>query len=228
MRTEGATRRSKAPRRAMRGRTAANAAGFTLVEVMVALMIFGLIASAGVALLAFSVRAQGATTARLDEMAALARQSSLMAADLAQAMNRPARDEQGTRFPPFVGDATGFTFVRAGWSNIDSQPRPTLQKVSYRVADGALRRIAWPMVDGAPPLPASIALADIAGATLRYRLGGAWSDSWNGAAGAPLPQAVELVLQRRDGIAFRQLFLVGSGAQPAVTPAPSAETPDGG
>ncbi|OWK32413.1 type II secretion system protein J precursor [Sphingomonas mucosissima] len=203
-------------------------AGFTLVEVMVALMIFGLIASAGVALLAFSVRAQGATTARLDDVGALARQSSLLAADLAQAMNRPARDERGTKFPAFVGGATSVTFVRAGWSNIDAQPRSTLQKVSYRLADGALRRTAWPMVDGAAPLPASIALADVAGATLRYRIGGVWSDRWDGTGGAALPQALELVLERRDGIVFRQLFLVGSGAPPVVTSTPPPGAPNGG
>ena len=203
-------------------------AGFTLVEVMVALMIFGLIASAGVALLAFSVRAQGATTARLDDMAALARQSSLLAADLAQAMNRPARDERGTVLPAFVGDASSVTFVRSGWSNLDAQARSTLQKVSYRHVDGAFRRIAWPMVDGAAPLPAFVALADVRAATLRYRIAGAWSDSWNGTQGAPLPQAVELVLERRDGVVFRQLFLVGSGARPAPRSVTPAEAPAGG
>ncbi|WP_197420518.1 type II secretion system minor pseudopilin GspJ [Sphingomonas sp. CCH5-D11] len=201
-------------------------AGFTLVEVMVALMIFGLIASAGVALLAFSVRAQGATTARLDDMGALARQSSLMAADLAQAMNRPARDGRGTTFPAFVGDATSVTFVRAGWSNIDSDARSTLQKVSYRLSDGVFQRIAWPMVDGAEPLPAAPALTGLAGAKLRYRIAGAWSDSWNGSEGAALPQALELTLQRRDGVSFRQLFLVGTGALPVVKIPNPAETPD--
>lgn len=194
---------------------------------MVALMIFGLIASAGVALLAFSIRAQAATTARLDDVGALARQSSLLAADLAQAMNRPARDERGTSFPAFVGDATSVTFVRAGWSNIDAEPRSTLQKVSYRLADGVFQRIAWPMVDGAAPLPASAALTDVAGAKLRYRIAGAWSESWNGTQGAALPQALELTVQRRDGVTFRQLFLVGSGAAPVAAIAPPVEAPDG-
>ena len=40
--------------------------GFTLVEVMIALMIFGMLAAAGVAILTFSVRAQTATGKRLD------------------------------------------------------------------------------------------------------------------------------------------------------------------
>lgn len=207
-------------------RRGAATAGFTLVEVMVALMIFGLIASAGVALLAFSVRAQGVTTARLDDLGALARQSSLMAADLAQAVDRPARDERGTRFPAFVGDAASMTFVRAGWSNIDAEPRSTLQKVSYRFADGALQRIAWPMIDGAAALPAATALGSVAGVTMRYRIGGAWSERWTGDAGAALPQAVELVIQQRNGMVVRQLFLVGNGAPPKPVQA-SPELPDG-
>ncbi|WBH16292.1 type II secretion system minor pseudopilin GspJ [Sphingomonas radiodurans] len=203
-------------------RTAGDA-GFTLVEVMVALMIFGMIASAGVALLAFSVRAQAATTARLDDVGALARQSSLLAADLAQAVNRPARDERGTLLPAFAGDAASVTFVRAGWSNIDGQPRSTLQKVSYRLAGDTLERIAWPMVDGAAPLPPAAALSGIRAAKLRYRIVGAWSDTWSGAADAPLPQALELVFERKDGLSFRQLFIVGSGARP-VPKAPENAT----
>ncbi len=207
-------RPSPDPSREREGRASSPANGFTLVEVMVALMIFGMIASAGVAILAFSVRAQAATTARLDDVGALARQSSLLAADLAQAVNRPARDDRGTLLPAFVGDATSVTFVRAGWSNIDDQPRSTLQKVSYRLTGDAFDRIAWPMVDGAEALPAATALASVKGVRLRYRLAGAWSDSWNGTQGAPLPQALELVVGRADGITFRQMFLVGSGAPP--------------
>ena len=193
--------------------------GFTLVEVMVALMIFGLIASAGVALLAVSVRAQGATPARLDDIGALARQSSLLASDLAQAVNRPARDERGTLLPAFVGDAASVTFVRNGWTNIDGQPRSALQKVSYRVNGDALERMAWPMVDGAAALTPVPVLAGVQRASLRYRISGAWSERWDGAT-APLPQALELVVQRADGAVFRQLFLVGSGA-PAVPKVPT-------
>ena len=60
--------------------------GFTLVEVMVALMIFGMIAAAGVAILSFSVRAQATSAARLDDTAALHRTVAALSADLAQAL----------------------------------------------------------------------------------------------------------------------------------------------
>ncbi len=211
---EASSRPGRVPRlRSGRTDGGATANGFTLVEVMVALMIFGLIASAGVGLLAFSVRAQAATTAKLDDIGALGRQSSLLAADLAQAVNRPARDDRGTLLPAFVGDGASVTFVRAGWSNIDGLPRSSLQKVSYRLSGDALDRIAWPMVDGASALPASAALAGVRAARFRYRISGAWSDSWDGRT-APLPQALELVVERKDGVSFRQMFLVGIGAPP--------------
>lgn len=197
--------------------------GFTLVEVLVALLIFGMIAAAGVAMLSFSVRAQGATSAKLDDVGALNRALSVLSADLAQAVNRPTRDERGVRLPAFTGEAGGtadpiLRAVRGGWSNLDGAPRPSLQKVAYRVADGALERIAWPMLDGAAPLPPAALVDGVADLRLRYRYRGAWSDRWDGADGVPLPDAMELSLTRTDGRRYRQMFLVGTGYAPPREP----------
>jgi type II secretion system protein J len=206
-------------------------AGFTLIEVMVSLMIFGMIAAAGVAILSFSVKAQSVTGAKLDDLSALTRTMSIMSADLAQASNRPARDEAGTSVPAFVGESgSGITpmlrLVRAGWSNIDGAPRSSMQKVAYRVDAGTLQRIAYPMIDGAQPLPPAALLTHVRQVTLRYRIAGAWSDRWDGASGRPLPDAMELTVQRDEGTQYRQMFLVGtsyipapsSGSRPATTP----------
>jgi prepilin-type N-terminal cleavage/methylation domain-containing protein len=67
-------------------------AGFTLVEVMVSLMIFGMIAAAGVAILSFSVKAQSSTGAKLDDISALTRTMSILSARrrTAPAAMRPA------------------------------------------------------------------------------------------------------------------------------------------
>ena len=92
---------------------------------MVALMIFGMIAAAGVAILSFSIRAQGATAAKLDDGSALARTMSALSADLAQATSRAARDETGTLRPAFVGETGTLLLVRGGWTNIDAAPRAT-------------------------------------------------------------------------------------------------------
>ena len=191
-------------------------AGFTLVEVLVALLIFGLIAAAGVAILTFSVRAQTATGARFDDIAALNRTAALIAGDLGQAIDRPARDEAGTPRPAFTGESDGrLAFVRAGWTNVDDAPRASAQKVAYRVVDGTLERVAYPMIDGAAPLPAVALLGKVVGVGARYRYKGAWSDRWDGTQGAPLPQAAELTIRRTDGSALRLMLLVGSGYAPA-------------
>ena len=190
--------------------------GFTLVEVMIALLIFGMIAAAGVALLSFSVRAQAATDARLGQVSGLARFGAALSADLAQAQDRPARDETGTVRPAFVGDGASITFVRAGWDNLDDAPRPNLQKVTWRLAAGAVERQGAAMLDGGAPLPAAAILDHVRTVTIRYRLDGAWRDRFDGADGVPLPQAVEVTVVRDDGVACRQLFYVGQGYRPQV------------
>jgi general secretion pathway protein J len=193
--------------------------GFTLVEVMIALLIFSMIAVAGVAILSFSVRAGAATGARLDDTAALDRTLSVLLADLAQAVDRPTRDEAGTLRPAFSGEAGAAAtpmvqLVRGGWSNLDAAARPGLQKVAYQVTRGALERVAYPQLDGAAPLSPAVLMTGVRDVRLRYRIAGAWSDRWNGTAGAALPQALELVVVRTDGTTWRQLFLVGNGQAP--------------
>lgn len=208
--------RHRGPRKdsGMARRAYCGQAGFTLVEVMIALFIFGLLAAAGVALLSFSVRAQTATATRLDDVAAFNRLTSSLAADLAQALPRRARGEGGEEQPAFFG-ATGsgtapmLRLVRGGWSNVDEAPRASVQKVDYVFGDNAVARVAYPMVDGAAPLPASPILTHVRSVAFRYRYAGAWTDHWDGSSAAVMPQALEMMLVHEDGKTFRALFLVG-------------------
>ncbi|MES2056805.1 MAG: type II secretion system minor pseudopilin GspJ [Pseudomonadota bacterium] len=193
--------------------------GFTLVELMISFLIFGMLASAGVALLSFSVRAQGVTGERLDDVSALNRLSSALSADFAQASFRTTRNEAGDVLPAFTGEAGSGTtpmlrLVRGGWTNLDEARRARDQKVEYRLSGGNFERISYPMLDGAEPLAPAVLLSDVREVKLRYRIAGAWSDVWQGSARAPLPQVVEMRLVRGNGTEFRQLFLVGAGYAP--------------
>ncbi len=192
--------------------------GFTLVEMMIALLIFGLLAAAGVALLTFSVRAQSATAARLDDIAAFGRLSSALSADLAQASNRAVRDQDGNAMPGFIGasgpvGAPMLQLVRSGWTNLDDAPRSDQQKVEYRLNGGNLERIAYPMLDGASPLAPAILLRAVRGIDLRYRIAGAWADRWEAKPGIALPDAMEMVVTRNDGTRFRSVYVVGTSYQ---------------
>lgn len=198
----------------MTHRTAEN--GFTLVEVMISLLIFGLLAAAGVAVLSFSVRAQGVTQAKFDDIAALSRLNAIVSADLAQAVPRATRDAQGAPQLAFEG-ASGdpmLALVRGGWTNLDEAPRPDVQKVEYRLRNGAIERIAYPLLDGADPLPPAVMLGGVDQVALRYRIKGAWSDRWLSTPDAPLPDALEMQIARRDGRRYRLVVLVGTGYAP--------------
>lgn len=183
--------------------------GFTLIEVMVALLIFSMIAAAGVALLSFSVRAQATTQARLAEVAGLARLSSALSADLAQLVDRPTRDIDGTARAAFVGEADRLTFVRGGRVSYDDAPRPELQKVTWRLQGDALVRQGWPMLDGAVPGEPAAMMAGVRRVRWRYRSRGAWSDRFAGSPTDALPQAAEVTVVRADGQAVRALFYIG-------------------
>jgi general secretion pathway protein J len=189
-----------------------NEAGFTLVELMVSLMIFGMLSAAGVALLSFSVRAQEAAETRLGDLAELRRASTLMAADLGQAAARMHRDESGAPLPAFTGGPASIGFVRRGWENIDGARRPSLQRVEYRLSGDRLERVSWPMVDGAPPRAAVTLLGGVRSLALRYRMPtGDWRDRWDPERPDDLPLAVELVAQTQGSGVTRQLFLTGRG-----------------
>ncbi|MBS0479914.1 MAG: type II secretion system minor pseudopilin GspJ [Proteobacteria bacterium] len=181
---------------------------------MISLLIFGLLAAAGVSLLSFGVRAQAVAGKKLDDVAALSRLDGVLVADLAQALPRATRDEGGAARPAFEGGngAMLLRLVRGGWDNIDNAPRASVQKVEYVLSEnGTIDRVAYPMLDGAAPYPPATMLSGVSSVSMRYRLAGAWADRWQGLLNTPLPDAVEMTITRTDGTVFRELFLVGIG-----------------
>ena len=188
--------------------------GFTLVELMVALLIFGLLSAAGVGLLSFGVDTRERASERIDGLAAMLRTRSLLTADLAQAAPRLYRRDDGTVMPAFRAGEDGalLAFVRRGWANDDDEPRASLQRVEYRLHGGQLERIAFPYVDGAKPGPTAVLLTGVRAVELRYRHRGAWRDRWDSDRPDAMPQAIEAIIALEDAPELRQLFLVGAGA----------------
>ena len=191
--------------------------GFTLVELMVALAIFAMMAAAGVLMLSGAVNAQGAVAAKLDGMASIQRAASLLTVDLAQAVPRISRTETGTLAPAFfargsAGAATApaLQFVRTGRTNIDDAARSTLQKLEYAFVDGRLERRSYPHVDGAQAGAGSTVLDGISAAMFRFRdANGAWRDDWAVTNPLLLPRAVELTVTPTGAAPVRMVFLVG-------------------
>ena len=187
--------------------------GFTLVETLVALMVFGLLAAAGVAILGNSVDAQRHVETVTGSVQDMQRLRAALRADLAQAASRPSRDENGASRPAFEsGDDNGilFSLVRRGWENPDGAPRPGLQYVTYRLHAGQLERLSRPLVDGAAFGPPAILLKEVSAVTLAYHDGDGWREAWTPENPALLPRAVRLDLTTARFGTLRQLFLTSA------------------
>jgi general secretion pathway protein J len=208
----------------------ASEAGFTLVELLVALAIFAMIAVAGVTLLRSGSDTQIAVKARLDEYSRLNRLTNAMEGDLAQAVARPVRDLAGAPVPAFTEGETAapgalFGLVRAGWSNYYDAPRAGLQRVAYAIEGGTLKRLRWPMLDGAAPSEAAILVENVTSARLQFRdEKGEWRNDWTATDAGALPRAIELRLTLQGKPEQRMLFLVG----PQTRPKPKAASEGAG
>ena len=195
---------------------------------VIAVLIFGLLSLAGVAVLRSGIDIQGAATRSARADAGFMRARALIGGDLTQAVARPTRNASGGTDPAFAGGAGsaagGFLFVavRGGVANPGDLPRPDLQKAGYLLEDGALKRVAWPRLDGAEPGPAATILPNIARATARFRAAdGTWFDGWVSPQPDRLPRAVEITLEPVGGAPVRMVFRVGGDPPPPPAPPPA-------
>lgn len=126
-------------------------AGFTLLELLVAMSIFAVISALALGGLNAVVGQQTLARAELAQLADLQRGFRLLTGDLAQIYPRYARDELGRSSElPLLADGRGdylVRFTRGGWTNPAELPRGTLQRVQYRLDDEKLIREYWPVVD---------------------------------------------------------------------------------
>ncbi|MDO9370940.1 MAG: type II secretion system minor pseudopilin GspJ [Sphingopyxis sp.] len=198
--------------------------GFTLVEMLVALSIFAMIAAMGVGLLRGSIDTQDAVQGRLKAMGGINRMRAVMANDLAQAVQRPTRGAAGEAIPAFVGSPTGFAFVHGGAASLDGSSRPDIERVGYALVGSEWRRATQPMLDGTALGDGDRLIGEVAAAQVRYRdERGNWSDNWTSEPGDRLPRAVELRLTRagREALTLRFLTAPTLPPPPPMTGAPT-------
>lgn len=128
-------------------------AGFTLLELLVAMGIFAVIGAMALGGLNAIVDQTTLAQAQMDKLARLQRAMRLITTDLGSLAPRYVRDELGGSDPllPVLANSS-FEYVlratRSGWPNPAGLPhRGTLQRFQYRLEDGKLYREYWPVVD---------------------------------------------------------------------------------
>jgi general secretion pathway protein J len=188
--------------------------GFTLVEMLVALAIFGLISAAGVTVMRFTVDNQAIVRVHTDRIGAFQRTRAILKADLAQAADRRTRGPDGRpareSFYGSSSDRPGLLlrFARRGWDNPAGEPRASVQYVEYRIVDGRLERLARPDLDGAPLGAPQVLIDRVRSATVAFLWHGQWIETLPGSPVDALPQAVRLDMTIEGIGAVNQLFVV--------------------
>ena len=129
------------------------ALGFTLLEILVAVAIFVIVGTMAMAgyneLITQSDRVdQTASRTRAIQFAVMR-----MGQDFATLEPRAVRQPLGDELDPALRAGTGtgtdglIELTHSGWSNPAGVPRPTLQRVAYRLDQGRLQRAYWPRLD---------------------------------------------------------------------------------
>lgn len=188
--------------------------GFTLIEMLVALLIFALITAAGVAVMTSVLSGQNAVRSRVERYAELQGARALLKADLSQAAARRTRGEDGEpSLTAFVGGSPWgvggplLALTRRGFENPDHASRASMQYVEYALVDGRLERRARPALDGARLGPPQVLLEGVRSARVWFLTDGVWRESWKGDRTSDVPTVVRLELRLNDLGVIDQLFL---------------------
>lgn len=187
--------------------------GFTLLELLVALAVFAILAAAAYGGLRNVLFTRAAVEAENRRLAAAQLTFHRLEQDIEQTVPRGIRDEYGDPQPALLGGELAgevLMLTRAGWDNPLDQPRANLQRVAYRLRDGRLWRLYWEVLDrGGPIEPREIVLLDRV-RELRVRFldpDDAWRNDWPPPPASdeerkqqpdPLPRAVEISLTLED------------------------------
>ena len=185
-----------------------NARGFTLLELIVAVLITTILFAMGYGALSQALTGRKEVEEQGTRLAALTQAFRVIEQDIELMQPRPVRDLLGNSYQGAAyvdpnsqlsgnaqiagsDDSSGLSaapngvvqlsFTRGGWANPAGLPRSELQRVSYLVRDGKLVRQHVPVLDATPAgIPEERELLDKVD-VLHFRFldeSQTWSDSW--------------------------------------------------
>lgn len=190
------------------------ARGYTLVEVLVAVLVFSVLAASAYGALDGLSRAAIDQREHAEALADLQLTIARLDADLRQLTHRATRNPLGQLEPPLSGSTRGLIATRAGWGNPSALKRSQLQRFAWQYDNSVLSRLTWGVTDPAALTAPQVDVLDLDLNDFRLRFrdpAGGWHDQWPPVSGpAPaLPLAVEIQLDtERFGSIRRLLVLV--------------------
>jgi general secretion pathway protein J len=198
-------------------------AGFTLIEVLVAMAIFGVLTLLAYLSLGQTLANSELLSNRMDRLQAIQRTMRYLTNDFTSAVPRPVRNQLGDGYMPalMVSAANDFALAltHGSWSNPAGLRRSTQQRTVYLLDEDRLLRVYYTVLDSS--------FANIAITTeildgvesIEFRLmqdNGEFTTQWppDGMQGLPAlhgrPRAVEIVLTLQDEGEIRRIVEVAS------------------
>lgn len=189
----------------------AHTAGFTMLELLVAVAIFALIyvlAYSGLNNVIGQREQSGQVMLRLRQ---LQQTLTIMSRDFGQLQARSIRDELGsTRGPLQAGplNVPPIEFTHGGWRNPLGVARSTQERVAYALEDSQLVRYSWLELDRAPQSETQkqVLLPDVTGLDVEFMnsTNNSFDNQWpplntnQTVQSMPLPAAVSIKLTLKD------------------------------
>jgi general secretion pathway protein J len=201
--------------------------GFTLIELMVAILILAIMATMAYGAIQNAVNNREVLQENEKRLLEVQTAMRVMAQDFVQLAPRPVRQPVGDGWLPAMNAIPNtsplVTFTRGGWANPAGIQRPALQRVAYVFENNTLRREHWVVLDAT--LASETVKRELVTKvrTVRMRFmdaGHQWREQWP-VPGIPIPNslpgedlsrpiAVEVTLELEDWGTIQRIFEVAT------------------
>lgn len=215
----------------------ARAGGLTLVELVVAIAVFTIIAAAAYAGLISVLEARDHAERRAERLAAVQYAVDALGEDVRETVARAVRTDIRGEGHAVTGGPDGrdvLLVTRGGWPNPADLDRGNLLRVHWQLEDDTLQRSWRDRLDAVVGTPETrrTMLEDVDDVAVRFLGGdGEWRDDWP--EGAPeqaadeVPRAIEVTLELGDWGEIERLFAIAPGARAPMGAVPGAGDAEG-